>query len=116
MTGEKLKIREIVHVDIANDPIAAADYRETEDPTKWVFSWKLHALTYSLNKLLPFFAQIQIREDWSWSTYRAWLEEKGGPGYDMLQVSDLRVQVVWSSDENRELYSEIRTSTLYNVP
>lgn len=28
-------MREIVHVDIANDPIATADYRETEDPTKY---------------------------------------------------------------------------------
>ncbi|KAG5681236.1 hypothetical protein PVAND_010688 [Polypedilum vanderplanki] len=35
LTGEKLKIREVVHVDIANDPIAAADYRESEDPTKF---------------------------------------------------------------------------------
>jgi hypothetical protein len=34
LSGDKLKIREIVHVDIANDPISAADYRETEDPTK----------------------------------------------------------------------------------
>ena len=34
LTGEKLKIREIVHVDIANDPIASADYRESEDPAK----------------------------------------------------------------------------------
>lgn len=35
LTGDKLKIREIVHVDIANDPISAADYRESEDPTKF---------------------------------------------------------------------------------
>ncbi|CAH1719814.1 unnamed protein product [Chironomus riparius] len=35
LTGEKLKIREIVHVDIANDHIASADYRESEDPTKF---------------------------------------------------------------------------------
>ncbi|XP_070492148.1 phosphatidylinositol transfer protein alpha isoform isoform X2 [Chironomus tepperi] len=35
LTGEKLKIREIVHVDIANDTIASADYRESEDPTKF---------------------------------------------------------------------------------
>lgn len=31
---EKLKNREVVHIDIANDPIAAADYKPTEDPTK----------------------------------------------------------------------------------
>lgn len=36
MTGDKLKMREIVYVDIANDPIAPADYKETEDPTKYV--------------------------------------------------------------------------------
>lgn len=34
LTGDKLKIREVVQVDIANDPIAPADYRESEDPTK----------------------------------------------------------------------------------
>lgn len=31
---EKLKHREIVHIDIANDPIASADYKLTEDPSK----------------------------------------------------------------------------------
>ncbi|CRK98825.1 CLUMA_CG012024, isoform A [Clunio marinus] len=35
LTGEKLKIREVVQVDIANDHIAHADYRESEDPTKF---------------------------------------------------------------------------------
>lgn len=35
MPPEKLKIREIVHIDIANDPIASADYKEDEDPTKF---------------------------------------------------------------------------------
>lgn len=34
LTGEKLKIREVVQIDIANDPIAPADYKEKEDPTK----------------------------------------------------------------------------------
>lgn len=34
LTGDKLKIREVVPIDIANDHIAPADYRETEDPTK----------------------------------------------------------------------------------
>uniref|UniRef100_A0A0K8TN39 Putative phosphatidylinositol transfer protein n=1 Tax=Tabanus bromius TaxID=304241 RepID=A0A0K8TN39_TABBR len=32
---EKLKQREVVNIDIANDPIAAADYKPTEDPTKF---------------------------------------------------------------------------------
>lgn len=32
---DKLKIREIVHIDIANDPVASADYKEDEDPTKF---------------------------------------------------------------------------------
>lgn len=35
MTPDKLKIREVVHIDIANDPIASADYKEDEDPTKF---------------------------------------------------------------------------------
>lgn len=32
---DKLKIREVVHIDIANDPVANADYKEDEDPTKF---------------------------------------------------------------------------------
>jgi hypothetical protein len=32
---EKLKHREIVHIDIANDPITSADYKPDEDPTKF---------------------------------------------------------------------------------
>lgn len=32
---DKLKIREVVHIDIANDSIASADYKEDEDPTKF---------------------------------------------------------------------------------
>jgi hypothetical protein len=32
---DKLKLREIVHIDIANDPVAAADYKADEDPTKF---------------------------------------------------------------------------------
>lgn len=34
LPAEKLKIREVVPIDIANDPIAPADYKEKEDPTK----------------------------------------------------------------------------------
>lgn len=32
---EKLKIREVVHIDIANDPVTTADYKRDEDPTKF---------------------------------------------------------------------------------
>lgn len=32
---DKLKIREVVHIDIANDPISSADYKEDEDPIKF---------------------------------------------------------------------------------
>ncbi|XP_055382916.1 phosphatidylinositol transfer protein alpha isoform isoform X2 [Condylostylus longicornis] len=32
---EKLKIREVVNIDIANDPVSAADYKPEEDPTKF---------------------------------------------------------------------------------
>ncbi|CAO1406850.1 unnamed protein product [Diamesa serratosioi] len=35
LTPEKLKTREIVHIDIANDPIASSDYKESEDPIKF---------------------------------------------------------------------------------
>lgn len=35
MPPDKLKIREIVHIDIANDPVASADYKEDEDPSKF---------------------------------------------------------------------------------
>lgn len=36
LPAEKLKQREVVYIDIANDPVTAADYKESEDPTKWV--------------------------------------------------------------------------------
>jgi hypothetical protein len=32
---EKLKIRDVVHIDIANDPVTTADYKPDEDPTKY---------------------------------------------------------------------------------
>ena len=32
---EKLKCREVVHIDIAKDKVAAADYKEDQDPTKF---------------------------------------------------------------------------------
>ncbi|XP_049879169.1 phosphatidylinositol transfer protein alpha isoform isoform X2 [Pectinophora gossypiella] len=35
LTGEKLKNREVVHIDIANDPVAPADYKPETDPTKF---------------------------------------------------------------------------------
>lgn len=31
---EKLQKREVIHIDIANDPIASADYKPAEDPSK----------------------------------------------------------------------------------
>ncbi|KAJ6633223.1 Phosphatidylinositol transfer protein alpha isoform [Pseudolycoriella hygida] len=35
LSAEKLKSREVIHIDIANDPIASADYKPLEDPTKF---------------------------------------------------------------------------------
>lgn len=35
LSDEKLKLREIVYIDIANDPIADTDYNEQEDPSKF---------------------------------------------------------------------------------
>lgn len=35
MSSEKLKQRDVVFIDIANDPIATGDFKETEDPTKF---------------------------------------------------------------------------------
>lgn len=32
---EKLKNRDVVHIDIANDPVTTADYKPDEDPTKF---------------------------------------------------------------------------------
>ncbi|KAG8234848.1 hypothetical protein J437_LFUL014697 [Ladona fulva] len=32
---EKLKIRDVVHIDIANDPVSSADFKPDEDPTKF---------------------------------------------------------------------------------
>lgn len=33
LTPDKLKMREVVNIDIANDPVLAADYKAEEDPT-----------------------------------------------------------------------------------
>lgn len=35
LMGEKLKLREVVTVDISNDSVKSADYKEEEDPTKF---------------------------------------------------------------------------------
>uniref|UniRef100_A0A8D8X7N9 Phosphatidylinositol transfer protein alpha isoform n=1 Tax=Cacopsylla melanoneura TaxID=428564 RepID=A0A8D8X7N9_9HEMI len=35
LTGDKLKQREVVHIDIGNDPVSTGDYKETEDPAKF---------------------------------------------------------------------------------
>lgn len=35
LTGERLKLREVVLIDIANDSVKSADYKPTEDPTKY---------------------------------------------------------------------------------
>lgn len=35
LKGEKLKLREVVTVDIANDSVKPSDYKEDEDPTKF---------------------------------------------------------------------------------
>lgn len=35
LTGEKLKMREVVTIDIANDAVKSADYKADEDPTKF---------------------------------------------------------------------------------
>ena len=33
--SEKLKVREVVHIDIAKDKVATSDYKPDEDPTKF---------------------------------------------------------------------------------
>jgi len=35
LSEEKLAEREVVHIDIVNDPVALADYKEEEDPSKF---------------------------------------------------------------------------------
>lgn len=35
LDAEKLKVREIVMIDIANDPMSSSDYKPKEDPTKF---------------------------------------------------------------------------------
>ena len=35
MDGDKLKMRDVVMIDIANDPIQHKDYKANEDPTKF---------------------------------------------------------------------------------
>ncbi|KAL1501034.1 hypothetical protein ABEB36_006439 [Hypothenemus hampei] len=35
LPADKLKIREVIPIDIANDPVAVSDYKPDEDPTKF---------------------------------------------------------------------------------
>ncbi|KAL7303043.1 hypothetical protein TKK_0004261 [Trichogramma kaykai] len=35
LPADKLKIREVVHIDISNDFVASSDYKEDEDPSKF---------------------------------------------------------------------------------
>ncbi|XP_066937644.1 phosphatidylinositol transfer protein alpha isoform-like isoform X2 [Macrobrachium rosenbergii] len=35
LTGDKLKMREVVTIDISNDPVKPSDYKADEDPTKF---------------------------------------------------------------------------------
>lgn len=35
LTGDKLKIREVVPIDISSDSVKTADYKPDEDPTKF---------------------------------------------------------------------------------
>ena len=35
LSDSKLQLREVVHIDIANDRISTSDYREDEDPSKF---------------------------------------------------------------------------------
>jgi len=35
LSAEKLKQREVINIDIANDPVAATDFKPAEDPTKF---------------------------------------------------------------------------------
>lgn len=34
LPADKLKSREVIHIDIANDPVQSSDYKPNEDPTK----------------------------------------------------------------------------------
>jgi hypothetical protein len=34
LSPEQLQQREVVNIDIANDPVPSADYKESEDPSK----------------------------------------------------------------------------------
>lgn len=35
LTGDKLRLREVVTIDVSNDPVKTADYKPDEDPTKF---------------------------------------------------------------------------------
>lgn len=35
LSAEKVKLREVIRIDISNDPVAANDYKEGEDPSKF---------------------------------------------------------------------------------
>lgn len=54
---EKLKQREVVHIDIANDPVTPADFKPDEDPTKYV-KLKYYSFVFKCIEYNSFFVCI----------------------------------------------------------
>lgn len=130
-------MREVVMIDIANDPIQPADYKPHEDPTKFhsaktgrgplIGKWQDTVRSdnnrqQSLGGLSLF--RVVERSPWRLSSiayvflivFHPYHGLAGEAGHDVLQASHGRVQVVWSPDPSGELHHEGREASLHQLP
>jgi Phosphatidylinositol transfer protein len=101
-------MREVVTIDIANDPIQSGDYKPHEDPSKFksqktnrgplVGKWHDAVSLRPISLLISWQHNLKLI---SFILIRA-----GSAGHDLLQVSYRRIQMVWPSNACRELYHE----------
>lgn len=92
LTPDKLKMREVVNIDIANDPVLAADYKAEEDPTTWVnqyityVSQLINRYIYIYIYIYFFDSQLPVKENWTWSTDWHRLAKQRESCDDLLQI------------------------------
>lgn len=111
LPADKLKNRDVVPIDIANDPIATNDYKATEDPQKYVQTY--HSVSHFL--IFDSFSQIQIGKNESWPI--GWgMEGKCTACDDLLQIGYMWIQMVWFTISSGRFYSKNWTKAFYNIP
>ena len=67
MPSDKLKLREVVMIDIANDPVLPGDYKPDEDPSKFQSQKTGRGpLTGKWQDSVSWFLSIMIKLDFSY--------------------------------------------------